>query len=71
MLQQHTPEVPRLFNPIEWAWRYSTSHRVEGGHATSLVPRKTDPKTARFEDSFDVSEAEKATVVKAAAKGKG
>ena len=40
------------------------SHHVEGRNAISLAPRKTDTKAVRFEDSFDVSEAEKAAVTK-------
>ena len=44
---------------------------VEGRHATSLAPRKTDAKTVRFEDSFYASEAEQAAAAKKLRKGKG
>ena len=35
------------------------SHHVEGRHATWLALSKTHPKTMRFEDSFNVNEAER------------
>ena len=38
------------------------SRHVEGRHANPLALGKTDPKTVRFEDTFDVSVAEKAAV---------
>ena len=47
------------------------SHPVKGRHATSLVLSKTDAKTVRFEDGFDVIEAEMAAVAKNLRKGKG
>ena len=69
MLHQRTPKV--LFcNPVEWVWKYCMSHHIEGRHATSLALSKTDPKTVRFEDSFDVSKAERAAAKKLR-KGKG
>ena len=46
-------------------------HHVEGRQVTSLALSKTDPKTVRFRDSFDVSGAEKAAVTKKLEKGKG
>ena len=46
-------------------------HHVEGRHITSLVLSKTDTKTMRFKDIFDISEAEKATVAQLLRKGKG
>ena len=47
------------------------SHHGEGRHATSLALSKTDAKTVRFEDSFDVREAKKAAVANKLRKGKG
>ena len=48
------------------------SHHVERKRATSLALSETDLKIERFEDSFDVSEAEKAAVGgEKAAKGQG
>ena len=47
------------------------SHHVEGRHATWLAMSKTYSKTVRHEDSFNVSEAERAAVAKRLRKGKG
>ena len=38
------------------------SRHVEGRQANSSALSETDPKTVRFEDSFDVCEAEQAAV---------
>ena len=49
---------------LQPVWKYSKSHHAVERRATSLALSKKDPKTARFKDSFDVSEAEKAALVK-------
>ena len=46
------------------------SHHIEGRHVTSLALRKQIPRL-RFEDSFGVSEAEKAAVATKLRNGKG
>ena len=69
-MHQRTPAM-LLFNSVEWVWEYSMFHHVEGRQVTSLALSKTDPKTVRFRDSFDVSGAEKAAVTKKLEKGKG